>query len=107
MRFVAGLDAVAELLVRAASGSSWRERRGRNGAKRKSVRKSCRSAGDDATAPWKSLPLGGRRCSSLGKVQSSIGKRLNGSNQHFTPFLFQCHRPHIAIPIITKYNSAA
>ena len=130
MKFVAGWGAVTELLVRAAGESSWRGRRGgatgtgsqrkqlagalrRDGAKRKSVRKSCRSAGD-AAASWKSLPLGGRRrcgigkrLSSLGKVQSSIGKRLNGRNQHFTPFLFQCHRPHIAIPIITKYNSAA
>ena len=76
--------------------------------------RACRWASDAAAAPWKSLPLGGRRCggigkrqSSIGKVQSSIGKRLNGRNQHFTPFLFQCHRPHIAIPIITKYNSAA
>ena len=74
-----------------------------------------------AGVPWKSLPLGerrrcgkgkvqssiGKRQSSIGKVQSIIGKRLNGSNQHFTPFLFQCHRPHIAIPIITKYKRAA
>ena len=124
MRFVAGGGAVAELLVRAAGESSWPWRRGgatstgsqreqlagalrRDGAKRKSVRKSCRSAGDAAAASWKSLPLGERRRCGKGKVLSSIGKRLNGSNQHFTPFLFQCHRPHIAIPIITKYNSAA
>ena len=56
----AGRDAVAELLVRAASGSSWRERRWRNGAKRKSVRKSCRSAGDDAAASGKSRAASGR-----------------------------------------------
>ena len=125
---VAGRGAVAELLVRAASGSSWRERRGRDGAKRQSVRKS--------------LPLGERRCGGIeeelaagratmrlhrGKAcrwartmqlhqegaeqhreeLSSIGKRLNGSNQHFTPFLFQCHKPHTAIPIIIKYKRAA
>ena len=48
---VAGRGAVAELLVRAASGSSWRERRGRDGAKRQSVRKS--------------LPLGERRCGGI------------------------------------------
>ena len=77
-------------------------------------RRTCRWASDDAAVSRKSLPLGerrrcgiGKRQSSIGKVQSIIGKRLNGSNQHFTPFLFQCHRPHIAIPIITKYNSAA
>ena len=79
------------------------------------------AAGGSAAEGWseaevcaEKLPLRGRRrcsigkrLSSIGKVLSSIGKRLNGSNQHFTPFLFQCHRPHIAIPIITKYNSAA
>ncbi len=88
----------------AARRATMRRHRGR----------ACRWAGDYAAASWKSLPLGERRrCgkgkvqSSLGMVQSIIGKRLNGSNQHFTPFLFQCHRPHIAIPIITKYNSAA
>ena len=98
MRFVAGRDAVVELLAGALR---------RDGAKRKSVRKSCRSASDDAAVSRKSLPLGERRCCGIGKVLSSIGKRLNGSNQHFTPFLFQCHRPHIAIPIIIKYKRAA
>ena len=75
MRFVAGRDAVAELLVRAAGESSWPGRRGgaastgsqrkqlagalrRDGAKRQSVRKSCRSASDAAAASRKSLPLG-------------------------------------------------
>ena len=108
----------------AGTGSQRKQLAGalrRDGAKRQSVRKS--------------LPLGGRLCGCIveklaagratplrqreGAEQhreeaeqhreelSSIGKRLNGSNQHFTPFLFQCHRPHIAIPIITKYNSAA
>ena len=103
----AGRGAVAELLVRAASGSSWRERCGGMERSGSLCGKACRWASDDAAASRKSLPLGGRRCCSKGKVQSIIGKRLNGSNQHFTPFLFQCHRPHIAIPIITKYNSAA
>ena len=103
----AGRGAVAELLVRAASGSSWRERCGGMERSGSLCGKACRWASDYAAASWKSLPLGERRRCGKGKVQSSIGKRLNGSNQHFTPFLFQCHRPHIAIPIITKYNSAA
>ena len=95
----------------AAGRATMRRHRGR----------ACRWAGDYAAASWKSLPLGerrrcgkgkvqssiGKRQSSIGKVLSIIGKRLNGSNQHFTPFLFQCHRPHTAMPIITKYNSAA
>ena len=88
----------------AAGRATMRRHRGR----------ACRWAGDYAAASWKSLPLGERRrCgkrkvqSSLGMVQSIIGKRLNGSNQHFTPFLFQCHRPHTAIPIIIKYKRAA
>ena len=115
MRFVAGRDAVAELLARGNVAKSHREDVAGQGADAEVF-----LAGSAvaelllAGVPWKSLPLGGRRCggigkrqSSIGKVQSSIGKRLNGSNQHFTPFLFQCHRPHIAIPIITKYNSAA
>ena len=94
----------------AGTGSQRKQLAGalrRDGAKRKSVRKSCRSAGDAAAASWKSLPLGERRRCGKGKVLSSIGKRLNGSNQHFTPFLFQCHRPHTAIPIIIKYKRAA
>ena len=121
MRFVAGRGAVAELLVRAASGSSWRERCGGMERSGSLCGKACRWASDDAAASRKSLPLGerrrcgkgkvqssiGKRQSSIGKVQSSIGKVLNGSNQHFTPFLFQCHRPHIAIPIIIKYKRAA
>ena len=88
----------------AAGRATMRRHRGR----------ACRWAGDYAAASWKSLPLGkrrrcgiGKRQSSIGKVQSSIGKRLNGSNQHLNPFLFQCHRPHIAIPIIIKYKRAA
>ena len=70
-------------------------------------RRTCRWASDDAAVSRKSLPLGERRRCGKGMVQSIIGKRLNGSNQHFTPFLFQCHRPHIAIPIIIKYKRAA
>ena len=115
MRFVAGRDAVAELLARGNVAKSHLEDVAGQGADAEVF-----LAGSAvaelllAGVPWKSLPLGERRCCGIGKVQSSIGKRLssigkrlNGSNQHFTPFLFQCHRPHIAIPIITKYNSAA
>ena len=108
MRFVAGWDAVAELLATGNVAKSHREDVAGQGADAEVF-----LAGSAvaelllAGVPWKSLPLRGRRRYGIGKVQSSIGKRLNGSNQHFTPFLFQCHRPHIAIPIITKYNSAA
>ena len=129
MRFVAGRDAVAELLARGNVAKSHREDVAGQGADAEVF-----LAGSAvaelllAGVPWKSLPLGERRCggiveelaagrgrcsctrkvqSSTGKVQSSIGKRLNGSNQHFTPFLFQCHRPHSAIPIIIKYKRAA
>ena len=104
---VAGRGAVAELLVRAASGSSWRERRGRDGAKRQSVRKSLPLGERRCGGIVEELAAGRGRCSCTRKVQSSIGKVLNGSNQHFTPFLFQCHRPHTAIPIIIKYKRAA
>ncbi len=117
MRLVAGRGAVAELLVRTAGGSSWPGRRGGaagTGSQRKQLAGSAAEGWSEAAVCAEKLPLRGRRCcgkekvqSSIGKVLSSIGKRLNGSNQHFTPFLFQCHRPHIAIPIITKYNSAA
>ena len=113
----AGRGAVGELLVRAASGSCWPGRRSGatgTGSQRKQLAGALRRDGAKRQSVRKSLPLGERRrCgkgkvqSSLGMVQSIIGKVLNGSNQHFTPFLFQCHRPHIAIPIITKYNSAA
>ena len=108
MRFVAGRDAVAELLARGNVAKSHREDVAGQGADAEVF-----LAGSAvaelllAGVPWKSLPLGERRCCSIGKVQSSIGKRLNGSNQHFTPFLFQCHRPHTAIPIIIKYKRAA
>ena len=72
MRFVAGLDAVAELLVRAASGSSWRERRGRDGAKRQSVRKS--------------LPLGERLCGciveKLAAGRATPLRQREGAEQH-------------------------
>ena len=108
MRFVAGGGAVAELLARGNVAKSHREDVAGQGADAEVF-----LAGSAvaelllAGVPWKSLPLRGRRCGNIWMVQSSIGKRLNGSNQHFTPFLFQCHRPHIAIPIITKYNSAA
>ena len=108
MRFVAGRGAVAELLARGNVAKSHREDVAGQGADAEVF-----LAGSAvaelllAGVPWKSLPLGERRRCGKGMVQSIIGKRLNGSNQHFTPFLFQCHRPHIAIPIITKYNSAA
>ena len=101
MRFVAGRDAVAELLARGNVAKSHREDVAGQGADAEVF-----LAGSAvaelllAGVPWKSLPLGGRRC-------GGIGKRLNGSNQHFTPFLFQCHRPHTAIPIIIKYKRAA
>ena len=108
MRFVAGRGAVAELLARGNVAKSHREDVAGQGADAEVF-----LAGSAvaelllAGVPWKSLPLGERRRCGKGKVLSSIGKRLKGRNQHFTPFLFQCHRPHIAIPIITKYNSAA
>ena len=121
MRFVAGRGAVAELLVRGNVAKSHREDVAGQGADAEVFLAGSAVAelllagvpwkslplGDAAAASWKSLPLGERRCGSIGKVLSSIGKRLNGRNQHFTPFLFQCHRPHIAIPIIIKYKRAA
>ena len=121
MRFVAGRDAVAELLARGNVAKSHREDVAGQGADAEVFLAGSAVAelllagvpwkslplGDAAAASWKSLPLGERRCCGIGKVLSSIGKVLNGSNQHFTPFLFQCHRPHTAIPIIIKYKRAA
>ena len=58
----------------------------RDGAKRKSVRKNCRSAGDDATASRKILPLRGRRCGciveELAAGRATPLRQREGAEQH-------------------------
>ena len=82
----AGRGAVAELLVRAASGSSWRERCGGMERSGSLCGKACRWASDDAAASRKSLPLGGRLCGciveKLAAGRATPLRQREGAKQH-------------------------
>ena len=82
----AGQGAVAELLVRAASGSSWRERCGGMERSGSLCGKACRWASDDAAASRKSLPLGGRLCGciveKLAAGRATPLRQREGAEQH-------------------------
>ena len=70
----AGRGAVAELLVRAAGESSWRERCGGMERSGSLCGKACRWASDDAAASWKSLPLGEDDAAAPGRCKAASGR---------------------------------